>query len=141
MVRRKGVLTVEKFVNGLLALGGVSLLLISLVKVFFNYQSYITINTLREFFLAPLLTIGFLPFIYGLVVFMMYEWVFTLLLLNRERSSFNAAKREIISDYRFNLSELREFAHNNAFKIRNTDSESEVLELIRKAQANKKTRE
>ena len=66
------------FASVMAALGAV-ILVFAFYQLFEDFSSFVTIQTLSEFTLPPILTFLFLPFLYGLAVYAIYETVFSVM--------------------------------------------------------------
>lgn len=58
---------------------GATILVFAFYELFEDLSSFATVQTLSEFTLPPILTFLFLPFLYGLAVYAMYETVFSVM--------------------------------------------------------------
>ncbi|MHB1254515.1 MAG: hypothetical protein ACYCZ1_10185, partial [Candidatus Humimicrobiaceae bacterium] len=61
--------TLSKILKILQLLIGLFVLGYSIYKIIIDFKDFMTLNTLKDFLLAPILTISFLPFIYIIVLF------------------------------------------------------------------------
>ena len=64
---------VSKFSNGILVTFGSTVIIINLIKAMLNFHEFATFSTLREFLLPILLSLMFLPFLWGWSVYVEYE--------------------------------------------------------------------
>ncbi|WP_343703193.1 hypothetical protein [Chitinophaga sp.] len=67
---------VRKVVSFIVIVYSVFLLSYSIYHIISNFKDFATVGTLRSFFLAPLLSVLFLPLIYCMSVYMIYETTF-----------------------------------------------------------------
>ena len=72
--------------NGLQIVIGVIILIYVISRVVSDYKNFISLNTLRDFLLAPLLSVAFSPFVYLFLLFTQYELLFIRLKLGKEKS-------------------------------------------------------
>jgi hypothetical protein len=73
---KKDFLSVKKLFDILLALIGLFLIAHALYGILSDVKSFVTPDNLRSFLLPPILSIAFLPFLYGFVLWMKYSNVF-----------------------------------------------------------------
>jgi len=64
---------IKAIANNILLLFGLVVLIHAIIKLVTNFSEFISIQTFTDFYLPPLLTIFFLPFLYLLVLFITYE--------------------------------------------------------------------
>lgn len=65
--------------TNLMAFLGIVILVFAFYQLFEDFESFATMQTLSEFSLPPILTFLFLPFLYGLAVYAIYETVFSVM--------------------------------------------------------------
>jgi len=98
---------VEKRLGTILAIAGLSYIAISLWKTWAGYQEIDAFDTLRAFIIPILLSLLFLPFVYGLGVYMAYERIFASLSFWMDKKLLRYAKRQAIIRCRNNLDFLQ----------------------------------
>jgi hypothetical protein len=64
---------VSIILNYVLGIIGLVLIVIAIRELFVDVQNLATLKNVRDFFLPPLFTIAFLPFVYLMVLYMKYE--------------------------------------------------------------------
>lgn len=69
-------IVVKRFLDGLLGVIGILLILHAVYGVVLDIKGFATSDTLRSIMLAPILSLTFLPFFYGFVLWMKYGMVF-----------------------------------------------------------------
>lgn len=123
----------KTFFNFVLSIFGLGLLVFTLRELFADFQNVATLKTLRDFFLPPLFTIAFFPFVYLMALYMQYERLFNRVdFANKDVSLARYAKRRFFAVCHLSLSKLNRFSKNVGFQKLN--SRDDVLALIRKAQ-------
>jgi hypothetical protein len=99
---------VDKFLKNVLAIIGLGLFGYATFKTIKHWSDFATVETLREFLIPVLLTFLFLPLLYALSVYSVYENVF--LGLNwavKDDRLRRFAQRRAILNFRFNLDLLK----------------------------------
>ncbi|MDP8314895.1 MAG: hypothetical protein RAP70_07460 [Candidatus Celaenobacter antarcticus] len=66
----------ENILNGILAIFGLILIMYSIIMLITHFTEYATKQTFYDFYIPPLLTLMYLPFIYIVIVFITYEDTF-----------------------------------------------------------------
>jgi len=93
---KKEYLQVNKFLNFIIGAFGILIILFTLNNIFGDLRGFITIENLRVFLLAPILTILYMPFIYTCALIFAYERLFKRLDIflkgNKELTSFAKLK-------------------------------------------------
>jgi hypothetical protein len=102
----------RKLLDGILALAGLALLTYALVRVVRDPGGFATIGNLREFVLPILLTLGFVPFVYGVAVMTTYGTMFNRLdwKLDDNKPLARYAKWRLVRATRGRLKSLRRFS-------------------------------
>ena len=114
-----------------LALFGLVIIIFTFREIFVDFQNFATIKNLRDFFLPPLFTITFFPFVYFMALYMQYEDLFVRVdFANKNSSSTKYAKQKIFATFHLNLSKLTKFSKNVGFA--NFNSKGDVSDLIKK---------
>lgn len=70
---KKEFVVFHKFMNGLTSLVGLALIIIALFKVVLNYKDFFSYSTVEVFLLPVVLTIMFIPFMYLLSLYSIYD--------------------------------------------------------------------
>ncbi len=101
--------SVSKLITRLQFIIGATILIYAMSNAISDYNNLGSLDTLRSFLLAPLLSISFLPLIYLMLVFSAYENLFIRLNLGHEKSKKlkNYAKKEIIKHCQFRLKKIK----------------------------------
>ena len=66
----------QRIANAIMALIGGSAIAYAVLKIVTGFSAFATLDTARDFYTPPLLTLLFLPFLYVLRLFVVYETVF-----------------------------------------------------------------
>jgi hypothetical protein len=99
----------HRFVGWLMTLLGLSYLTYSALQAAIDWRNFATLNTTREFAVPILLSLMFLPFLYGLKVYGTYQQVFSglrMIAIPDRRLRRYAQWRAILA-FRFNLNFLK----------------------------------
>jgi len=125
--------SVAKLMNGLQIIIGIVILIFAISNVVSDYKNFGSLDTLRNFLLAPLLTISFLPFIYFMVLFATYELLFTRLNLGYEKSKKlkRYAKRKIIQHCLLSLKKVKKALNMNTYNLMHIRNEEDVDKMIK----------
>lgn len=98
---------VSKFLTNILSVIGFVFLGITLYKTVKGYDNFFSLNSLREFSLPIILTILFIPFIYFLSLYTIYESYFVRLdIMTSKSEKVKIAKKYIKREANFNLNKL-----------------------------------
>ena len=101
---------VESFLTPIVGLIGVGLLVYNFYNIVVDIRSFLSMQILMEFFLPLILTILFLPFVYFLAVYMIYDLIFMRLknvVINPKLEIY--AKRRTFLEFHFNLKTLNKW--------------------------------
>ena len=88
---------VSKFLNRLLVIIGFYVLIYCVVSIIGDYRKIASLGTMKEFLLAPVLTLMIIPYIYIFVLISNYEQIFLRLSVgvNKEKGIKRYAKRKV----------------------------------------------
>jgi hypothetical protein len=118
---------VQGFLLGLLVAIFTSLLTFTLVGVWTETEEFLTYENALEFLIPAILTVGFLPFVYGVALLSTYGTLFRLLNLNMgEHPSTGYAKRRAIQTARLNLGRVHALASGLPWRLTPKSSEAQV---------------
>lgn len=123
---------VAKFTTFLLAVIGFAILGFAVSRAIGDFQNLGTMDTVRTIAFPPLMSIAFIPFIYGLVVIVAYESIFIRLAIGRDKAPgvIRHAKRRIFFHCGLSLRRLRAFAERPLFEIMQVESNADVDRLF-----------
>ena len=125
--------SVAKLQNGLLIIIGIVILIFAISNVVSDYKNFGSLDTLRNFLLAPLLTISFLPFIYLMILFATYELLFTRLNLGYEKNKKlkRYAKRKSIQHCLLSLKKVKKALNMNTYNLTYIRNEEDADKMIK----------
>lgn len=125
--------SVAKLMNGLQIIIGVVILIFAISNVVSDYKNFGSLDTLRNFLLAPLLTISFLPFIYLMILFATYELLFTRLNSGYEKNKKlkRYAKRKSIQHCLLSLKKVKKTLNMNTYNLTYIRNEEDVDKMIK----------
>jgi len=123
---------VKNVLQFLMALFSIFLIIYALVQIVGDFKDFATINNLKDFLLAPLLTVSILPFVYFLALYATYEDVFTRVNIflrdqNKELRSFT--KRQIARACLCNLKKLTKFSKDYTTRLMSIENKSDIVSL------------
>ena len=88
---------VERFFNGVLVCAGLLIMGYSGYRLIYDPQDFFTLSTLKDFYLPPLLSFLFLPYVFFLVMYIAYEKAFFLVDIHvKNKSLRNVTKRHAL---------------------------------------------
>lgn len=101
---------VESLLTWVMGFIGIGLILFTLYKIIADLQGFASIDNIRDFLLPPLFTVGLLPFIYLIALYVTYDLIF----MRTEHSAMNAslakyAKRKTFFAFHLNLVALNKW--------------------------------
>jgi len=124
---------VKRLSNNILSIWGIFLIIYIVLNAISSYQDLLVFGNFQAFLLPLLLTIAFLPFLYVLALFMIYESIFTrfnVSIGNRDKDLLRVTKHKIFSTFGINLSLLNKFLKEDVGKLSGLRNESELKEII-----------
>jgi len=123
---------VAKFTTFLLAAIGFAILGFAVSRAIGDFQNLGTMNTVRTIASPPLMSIAFIPFIYGIVLIITYESLFIRLAIGRDKAPnvVRYAKRRIFFHCGLSLRRLRAFAKRPPFEMIQVESNADVDRLF-----------
>lgn len=126
-------LQVEKLLNWVNGFIGILVLVFVVDKLILNYSSFASLDTLRQFLLAPILSFSFIPFIYIAVVLATYELVFLRLEFGSKKSKKlkNYAKIKIISYCLINLKRIKTVLAHHIVDVLNLETKDDVDNMMK----------
>jgi hypothetical protein len=120
------------FLDYTLGIVGLVLIVFTFRELFVDFQNFATLKTLRDFFLPPIFTIAFLPYVYLIALYMQYESLFTRIdFANKDADLARYAKRKILAACHLDLSKLNKFSTNVG--LPKVNGKGDVSALIKKA--------
>ena len=130
---------VAKSTGCLLAVIGFAIVAFAVSRAIADYRGLGTLDTLRSIAFPPLMSIGFVPFVYSLVLISMYEQLFLRLTLGRKKpkSLVRYARRRIIRYHGLSLQRLRASANRPPFELMQIESSEDVDRLLQEAKSQK----
>jgi len=128
----------KKFLQWLLAIIGIAFLLHAIISAIEHFSTFATLRNLRDFILYSLLTVLFLPFIYLLAVYSLYESIF--LRVDRAAKSDQEIarflRRKIFRLCLLNLKTLNDCSKTIIAHLWTLRTKEEAMLLMQKYQAN-----
>jgi hypothetical protein len=123
---------VSKFLKIVQIIIGISILIYSIYQITRDFKNFATFNTLKDFLLAPILTISFIPFIYIMILFINYEQIFVRLDLGHKKDEKlkKYSKTQIIKYCSLSLTKVKNVLSNNVSDLMNINNKEDVDNLI-----------
>lgn len=128
---RKEYSDVAKLTTSLVTVIGFAYLFSAMYGAATDYEKFLSIVTLKNFLLAPVLSVSFLPFIYVSMLVNIYFRIFRRLKSGREkeRSLNQYAKRKIILHCRLSVTRTNGFLSANSLELMRIRSKDDVDRL------------
>lgn len=102
---------VEPFLNALLGFAGIVIIFFTIREIIIDFSGFATLKNFRDLLLPLFLSIAFLPYIYTMALYMMYESLFIRIsLANHDKDLERYAKMKVLLGYNINLSRLKKFS-------------------------------
>jgi hypothetical protein len=122
----------ENFTKRMLSLVGTGIILYVVINIIYDYKKFISISTLHNILLPPILTILFLPFIYILMLYMAYEKLFSRLriYLRDSKKLQKYAMQKLIIQCKFNLARVQKALGENSYELFDAKSQEDVDRVI-----------
>lgn len=129
---------IKNVLQFLLALYGIFLIIFAIVQVIGDFKDFATLYNLKDFLLAPLLTVSYLPFVYFLALYGTYDALFTrvdIFLRDQNTELRRFTKRQILHACLFNLKKLNRFSTNCTTQLMSIKNKSDIVSLTRQFRA------
>jgi hypothetical protein len=124
---------VERGIEYVLGVIG-TVLVVVVRKAIVDFRNFASLHNLRDFFLPPIFTLAFVPYLYVLALFMKYESIFNRIdYVNNDASLSRYAKRKIVIFFHVNLKRLSGWSREAGI-LRFSDR-NEVLTRLEKPMA------
>ena len=121
---------VDRLIDRIFMVFGSFVLIYAIYRLYSEFEKFATWDTWSDFYLPPLLSLSFLPFVYGLSVLMSYQRSFTTLSLNcRNESLLRYAKRASIIAFNLRTGLMSRWAKSTFYA--NLDSRCAVRDSIK----------
>ncbi|HEC79174.1 MAG TPA: hypothetical protein ENI34_08560 [candidate division WOR-3 bacterium] len=130
--KRKEYMFVKKAVDAILIIFGIFLIIFALFNILRNYQSFTNSNTLRTFFLPPLLTLAYIPFLYFVALYSAYDSFFTRvdIFFKKDKGMAALVKRRVFILCHVNLGLLNRFTKECTQKLIRLSRRDDILNMI-----------
>jgi hypothetical protein len=111
---------------------GAGILILSVRDIVVNYREHLTLDTLSDLLLPPILSILFLPFIYLGLVFTRYESLFLNLKIGGDTSPSmrRYAKRKIFSCCGLRLKRIQQMLEDMGSDLRHIETKEDVDRIV-----------
>lgn len=113
--------------DSLIAIYGILVLIFSIYHVTKDFKNIATIPNLKSFFLSPVLTTLYVPFMYFTALYMTYESFFThkKWILKENKKLFRSIKWQVLKKCNLSLTRIRRVS--NKLHIYTTEEKSKIL--------------
>jgi len=127
---------VSKLINIIQIIIGLFILGYSIFRIILDFEQFASLKTLKDFLLAPILTLFTIPFIYCFLLYINYENVFIRLELgrNKEKGLKRYAKMRIIRFCKCKISRIKiilKLKTNELMKLRNEKEVDLLIESLK----------
>ncbi len=127
----------KKLVNAVTALIGFGFLIYAVLSMTHDFHDFATLKNLEDFLVPIILTVTFLPFVYGVALFSTYELLFVRLNLrlrdNQELATYT--KRRVLKVCGLRLRKVNRFAKEFANKVTIFSTEADVRDVMNEFEA------
>jgi len=130
--------SIKNVLQFLLDLYGIFLIIFAIIQVIGDFKDFATLYNLKDFLLAPLLTVSYLPFVYFLVLYGTYDALFTqvdIFLRDQNTELRRFTKRQILHACLFDLKKLNRFSTNCTTQLMSIKNKSDIVSLTRQFRA------
>lgn len=123
---------VASFTSGLRVVIGLAILTVAAVKAAADFGSLLSIDSVRQILLAPVLSVLFAPLIYLLLLYARYEDLFVRLRMGpeKDRAIKRYAKRQIIRHLGMSVQKVGAFTRVHALDLMRVKSREDVDRLL-----------
>ncbi len=127
----------EKFLTAIMAIFGLIMLSYSISRTVTDPSGFFNLRTLRDFYLPPLLSTLFLPYVFGMIIYFGYENAFLVMKFKIEDDEFRAyAKRKAFLSFRADITTLKRWSHSlYPGRIKSRDDVGTTIREIRELQS------
>lgn len=120
---------IESCLTKIVTIIGLGFIIFALYNIIFDFQGFASINNLKEFFLPLVLTVGFLPYIYLLALYITYNQIFQRLKhLIKSSSLAKYTKRKTVIAFHLNLKALNKWSRK--IVLLEFDSKEDIARAI-----------
>lgn len=113
---------------------GLLIVIVAFRSAIADWKNVQTFATLWKFLLPPLLSILFVPFAYGLLLYTLYDSLFARLHIGSPDAAFRArARRRLVKAFGISLSALHRFSNGEGRRIYSVRVDSDLDELLDRA--------
>ena len=121
---------VEKFINNIFAIFGILIIFYSIYMLTTNFDEFVNIQTIYDFYIPPLLTILYLPFIFLILVYITYENIFVRLqFFIKKKTLIRFTKLYIIYRFHFKIKKLERWA--SILQFQDSSSKKGIINSIK----------
>ena len=122
---------VEKILGTLLAIIGIAMFTQALIQIYYDFDRFPSLDTLTNFILPPILTIGILPAIHLLLLYTSYEMLFMRVdLMSNSKETQRYAKKLLILHCGFKVSKVKYMLKFRVNRLYSTASKEEIRTIL-----------
>ena len=127
----------EKFLTAIMTIFGLIMLSYSISRTVTDPSGFFNFQTLRDFYLPPLLSTLFLPYVFGMIIYFGYENAFLVMKFKIEDDEFRAyAKRKAFLSFRADITTLKRWSQSlYSGQIKSRDDVASTIRELRKLQS------
>lgn len=127
----------EKFLTAIMTIFGLIMLSYSISRAVTSPSGFFNLQTLRDFYIPPLLSTLFLPYVFGMIVYIGYENAFLVMKFKIEDAEFRAyAKRKAFLSFRADITTLKRWSYSlYPGRIKSRDDVGTTIKEIRELQS------
>lgn len=123
---------VKKFLNSTLVTFGIFSILYVLTQLVNSITTFVTLYNLRTFLISPILSLGYIPFLYLFTLYIVYETLFVRINIFTKKNKALAVygKWEIFKLCNLHLSRLIQFVQQTGIEIARISSKDDINRII-----------
>lgn len=124
---------VKKILNSILVAFGLFSILYAFAQLMSSFSSFTTLYNLRTFIIGPILSLGYIPFLYLFALVMTYETLFIRIKMftKKDRGLENYSKWEVFKLCNLNLTKLILFVQQTGGEITQISNKEDINKIIR----------
>ena len=124
---------VHSFFTAIVGIIGFFFLIYAVYNIIIDFQGFASINNLREFMIPLIFTVAFLPFIYVLALYLLYDLIFTRIrYIIKDQKLARYARMKTIFAFHVNLKWLRMWIRKIALqKLENKDDINRAIKDVK----------
>lgn len=131
---------IYKLTNYILSITVILLLIFAAASLVKDSKNFVTWENLKDFLLPTILSLAFMPFLYLLTLYGVYDKFFSQLdiWLKKHKKLLEYTKWQALLTCNFSIKRINSLSQRNAFKFMEVENKSQITKLIKEL-SNKKS--